>query len=100
MRREFVKFPFKLYENSPYWVPPIIREEMAVFDSSKNPILKDANLKLFLAYKNNKLVGRVAAVITWIDVKEQKNKKMRFGWFDFIDDFQERALLNKKLKIS
>ena len=53
---------------------------------TKNPILKDANLKLFLAYKNQKLVGRIAAVINWIEVKEQKNKKMRFGWFDFIDD--------------
>ena len=52
--REFVKFPFELYKNSPYWVPPIIAEEMNVFDKTKNPILQDAEVTLFLAYKNSK----------------------------------------------
>ena len=100
MRREFVKFPFKLYADSPYWVPPIISEEMAVFEASKNPILKDADLRLFLAYKDQKLVGRIAAIINWVEVKEQKNKKMRFGWFDFVDDFQvSKALLAKVIEI-
>ena len=94
--REFVKFPFELYKNSPYWVPPIISEEMNVFDRAKNPILQDAEVKLFLAYKNSRIVGRVAAIINWIEVNAQEIKKMRFGWFDFIDDLEvSSALLSK-----
>jgi hypothetical protein len=73
---------------------------MAVFNPSKNPILKDANLKLFLAYQDRKLVGRVAAIVNWIEVKAQNTKKMRFGWFDFIDDVEvSKALLDKVSEI-
>lgn len=96
--RVFVKFPFKLYQNSKNWVPPIIREELKVFDASHNPVLKDASIKLFLAYKNEVVVGRIAAIINWLEVKEQKIKKMRFGWFDVIDDYEVSALLLKRVK--
>ena len=95
-KKSFVKFPFKLYKNSPYWVPPIISEELKVFDKSKNPILQDAEVQLFLAYRGNRVVGRVAAIVNWIEINEQNVKKMRFGWFDFIDDLSvSRALLEK-----
>lgn len=98
--KAFVKFPFELYKDSRYWVPPIIKEEMAVFNPSKNPILQNANLKLFLAYKNGEVVGRVAAIVNWIEVKAQNTKKMRFGWFDFIDDVEvSKALLDKVSEI-
>ena len=40
--KKFVKFPFTLYKDSPYWVPPIINDELATFDKDKNPIFKDA----------------------------------------------------------
>lgn len=94
--KKFVKFPFALYENSPYWVPPIINDELASFDKDKNPVFKDAEARFFLAYKDNEIVGRVAAIINWIEIKDQQIKKMRFGWFDFIDDKEvSKALLNK-----
>lgn len=95
--KDFVKFPFKLYKNSKYWVPPIISEEIAVFNPNKNPILKDAKIKLFIAYKNNEIVGRIAGIINNIEVKEQKIKKMRFGWFDFIDDNNVSSALIAKV---
>ena len=44
--KDFVKFPFKLYKNSKYWVPPIINEEIAVFNPNKNPILKEMKLAI------------------------------------------------------
>ena len=66
--KAFVKFPFELYKDSCYWVPPIIKEEIAVFNPSKNPILQNANLKLCLAYKDGGIVGRVAAIVNWIEV--------------------------------
>ena len=84
--KEFVKFPFKLYKNSKYWVPPIISQEIKTFNKKENPVFKDAEARFFLAYKNNELVGRIAAIINWLEIKNQNQKKMRFGWFDFIDD--------------
>ncbi|WP_026755876.1 GNAT family N-acetyltransferase [Sediminibacter sp. Hel_I_10] len=91
---QFVKFPFKIYKNSKYWVPPIIKQELETFDKSKNPIFQDAEARFFLAFKDGELVGRIAAIINWLEVKEQQQKKMRFGWFDFIDDLDvSKALL-------
>ena len=83
--KEFVKFPFKLYKNSEYWVPPIVSQEIKTFNKKENPVFKDAEARFFLAYKDNEQVGRVAAIINWLEVKNQNQKKMRFGWFDFID---------------
>jgi GNAT superfamily N-acetyltransferase len=94
--KAFVKFPFKLYKDSKYWVPPIISEELKIFSKKENPVFNDAEATLFLAYKNNEIVGRVAAIINWLEVKDQTLKKMRFGWFDFIDDLEvSQTLFNK-----
>lgn len=98
--KTFVKFPFKLYKNSKYWVPPIINEEIKVFDKKENPVFKNAEATLFLAYKGNDIVGRIAAIINWIEVNDQLIKKMRFGWFDVIDDINvTETLLNKVIEI-
>lgn len=98
--KKFVKFPFSLYKDSPYWVPPIIKEEMESFNPQKNPVFQNAEASFFLAYKDEKIVGRVAAIINWLEVKEQQLKKMRFGWFDFVDDFEvSEALLDKVVEI-
>lgn len=98
--KNFVKFPFKLYKNNKFWVPPIIKDEVASFDRKENPVFEHADARFFLAYKNGKIVGRISAMINWIEVKEQKVKKMRFGWFDFIDDFEvSRSLLKKVIAI-
>ncbi|TKD66192.1 GNAT family N-acetyltransferase [Flavobacterium sp. ASW18X] len=98
--KAFVKFPFSLYKNNPYWVPPIIKDELETFDQTKNPVFANAEARFFLAYKENKIVGRVAAIINWLEVKEQGLKKMRFGWFDFVDDLEvSKALLQKVASI-
>ena len=94
--KEFVKFPFKLYKDSTSWVPPIIDEEVKVLNKNENPVFDDADGRFFLAYKDHEIVGRIAALINWIEVKGQGIKKMRFGWFDFIDDFEvSKALIDK-----
>ena len=74
--RKFVTFPFGLYKNNPYWVPPIISEELESFDPEKNPVFEHAEARFFLAYSNGEIVGRVAAIVNWIEVKQQKIKKM------------------------
>ena len=93
---EYVKFPFSLYRNNPYWVPPIIKEELESFDKTKNPAFKSADATFFLAYKNNEIVGRIATIINWNEVNDQQKKKVRFGWWDVIDDLEvTKALLEK-----
>ena len=94
--KKFVLFPFSLYKNNKYWVPPIIKDEINNFDANNNPVFKHSQAWFLLAYKNDKIVGRVLAIINWHEVNEQKIKKMRFGWFDMIDDVEvSKALLAK-----
>jgi hypothetical protein len=94
----FVKFPFELYKNNAYWVPPIISEELETFNKNINPVFKHAEAKFFVAIKNNQIVGRIAAIINFTELNEQNIKKMRFGWFDFIDDLEVSAMLLKKVE--
>ena len=73
--KAFVKFPFSLYKDSKYWVPPIISQELKTFNKKINPVFNDAEARFFLAYKDQKIVGRVAAIINWLEVKSQNQKK-------------------------
>lgn len=92
----YIKFPFSLYKNNTYWVPPIIADELETFDKTKNPAFENAEAYFYIAYKGNEIVGRVAAIINWSEVNDQQKKKVRFGWFDVIDDIEvTKALLEK-----
>ena len=93
----FVKFPFKLYSNNPYWVPPIINEEVETIDHKINPVFQNSSARFFLAYKKGVIVGRIAAIVNWIEIKEIKKNKVRFGWFDVIDDIDVSKLLLKQV---
>ena len=96
----FVRFPFELYRNSPYWVPPIVEEEINTFDKSVNPVFDQAEARYFLAFKDNKIAGRIAAIVNWHEVRHQGLAKMRFGWFDVVDDIEvTKALLEKVAEI-
>ena len=86
--RAFFQFPFELYRNCPQWVPPITKEEMDIFDPQKNAVFEHAMARLFLAKKKGKVVGRIAAMINWVEIEELKKTKVRFGWYDTIDDLQ------------
>ena len=93
---EFVKFPFSLYKDNKYWVPPIIADELESFDKTKNPAFESAEAYFYLAYKDHVIVGRISAIINWGEVNNQHKKKVRFGWFDVIDDIEvTKALLEK-----
>jgi hypothetical protein len=93
---EYIKFPFSLYKNNAYWVPPIISDELETFDKTRNPAFENAEAKFYIASKDDKIVGRIAAIINWQEVNHQHKKKVRFGWFDVIDDIEvTKALLEK-----
>ena len=95
--RRFVNFSFTMYSKNPYWTPPIINEEIDALDQSKNPVFKNAKGHYFLALKDGVIVGRIAVMINWIEVYKLKKKKVRFGWFDVIDDINVTAALMEKV---
>ncbi len=92
--RAFVQFPLNLYKHCPYYVPGLFVDEMTTLDPRKNPMAKYCKQELFLACRDGKVVGRVAAIINEIANRDWKHEEVRFGWMDFIDDREvSRALL-------
>ena len=86
-------FPFSLYKGCDYWVPPIISEELESMDKEKNPVFENAEAEFYIAKKDGVTVGRIAAMVNWVEIEEQKKNKLRFGWYDTIDDLE----VSKKL---
>jgi hypothetical protein len=84
--KEFVKFPFTLYRNSKFWVPPLIKDELSILDPSKNPAMDHSESVLYVAKENGRIVGRIAGIINHLEVEKMGLRQVRFGWFDFIDD--------------
>ncbi len=84
--RAFIKFPLSLYKGCPHYVPSLYLDEMSALDENKNPMCKYASFAKFLAYKDGKLAGRVAAIINEIANRDWNHAEVRFGWIDFIDD--------------
>lgn len=86
--KDFVKVPFSIYKDNPYWVPPLIRDEMEIFDPRKNPAFEYADCRLFIAEKDGCPVGRVAAIDNRAANEKYNVRNLRFGWFDTIDDIE------------
>lgn len=84
--RKFVKFPFELYKNHPYWIPPLIKGELNALQPETNPSLEHCEWKYLLAYKDGKIAGRIAGIINNRFIELWEKKYTRFCWFDFIDD--------------
>jgi GNAT superfamily N-acetyltransferase len=92
--KKFIGFPYKLYKNHPYWVPPLFMDEMNTLRKDKNPAFEHCEAHYWLAYKGKKIVGRIAGIINQLYIDKWKNKYARFGWIDFIDDREvSKALL-------
>ena len=84
--KAFVLFPFELYKGSRYWVPPLIAGEMKTFDPAHNPTLEFCQVQLILAYKQGRIVGRLALIVNRRENELLGQRKLRFGWLDFEDD--------------
>ncbi len=90
---DFIKFPFQIYKNHPYWVPPLIIDEFNTLKPNKNPVYQNADAQLFLAFQNGKIVGRIAVMVNWLEINKLGKRKARFGWYDVIDDLTISKLL-------
>lgn len=96
--KQFVKFPMDLYKGNPYYVPSFINDEINIWSPSENPALQYSESKQYLAFKDQKLVGRIAVIINHKEEKELGIRKVRFGWIDFIDDPEvSQALIQKAI---
>ena len=95
--RKFVDFPNRLYKGNPYFVPKLFTDEIATLDPKKNPAYDFSESRLYLAYKDGEIVGRVAAIINHKANEKWNHKEMRFGWIDFIDDREVSAALIGKV---
>ncbi len=84
--KEFVKVPFAIFKGNPHWVPPLIMDDIATFDRAKNPAFAEAEARFFVAHKDGRPVGRLAAIISHVANKKYGAKNIRFGWFDTIED--------------
>ena len=84
--KAFIRFPVRLYKDVPYFVPGLVIDEAATLNLRKNPIGKFCKAVYFLAYKDGKVVGRVAAIINERANAAWGHQEVRYGWFDFIDD--------------
>lgn len=92
--KTFIKVPFEIYKGDPYWVPPLIMDDLDTFTPTKNPAYEHAEAKLFLAYKNGKAVGRIIGILSHAANDKYNTKNLRFGWFETINDYEvARSLL-------
>ncbi len=88
-RRElerFIRFNYELYKGNPYSVPDLYDDMLNTFSKTKNAAFEFCEADYFLAYKEGRLVGRIAAIINHKANDTWGKKEVRFGWVDFVDD--------------
>lgn len=94
--KAFIKFPWKVYRGDPNWVPPLIMDVKEKLDRKKNPFFEHAEMELFLAYKDEKITGRIAAIIDGNHNEFHEEKVVFFGMYESYDDLETaQALLDK-----
>ena len=93
--KTFIDFHYDLYEGNEYDVPNLFSDEMNTLSKDKNAAFEFCEAEYYLAYKDGKLAGRVAAIINHKANSKWGKKSVRFGWIDFIDDREvSKALLD------
>lgn len=91
--KKFARFNYNLYKDNPYSVPDLYSDIMKTFRKDKNPAFEFCEADYFLAYQDDKIVGRVAAIINHKSNSRWEKKAVHFGWIDFIDDPEVCRLL-------
>ncbi len=84
--RQFVQFSIDIYEGNEFFVPPLVYDEIATLSRDKNPAFEHCDAAYFLAYREEKIVGRIAVMINHKANNVWSEKNARFGFVDFIDD--------------
>lgn len=94
--KKFIFFPWKVYKGDPHWVPPFIKEFKEKINKDKNPFFKFAEMELFLAYRNEEVTGRIAAILDKSHNNLHNEKVAFFGLYESLNDSNtSNALLNQ-----
>ncbi len=91
--QQFASFANRLYKGNPYYVPAMVRDEMQVLDRGHNPAFEFCDADYFLALRDGRVVGRVAAIYNPRANEAWDKNAVRFGWLDFEDDPDVSAAL-------
>ncbi|MFQ5751715.1 MAG: hypothetical protein ACE5HI_06940 [bacterium] len=93
--KEFIRLPWKIYKNDPFWVPPLIIDMKKILNKKKNPFFQHSDAELFLAQKNGETVGRIAAILNNRHNEVHNEKIGFFGFFESVNDLEvSKALVN------
>jgi GNAT superfamily N-acetyltransferase len=93
-RKEFLLFPWEIYQKDPLWVPPILSESEKVLDPMRGPFFQRGAAECFTAWRGNKLVGTICVAEDRITNQQRCHKDCMFGFFEYI---QDRAVFNELL---
>jgi len=96
--KQFIRFNYEMYKDNPYSVPDLYEDMLNTFDKKKNGAFEFCDADFFLAYKDGKLVGRIAAILNKKANETWGMKHVRFGWIDFIDDDKVSQALIKEVE--
>ena len=96
--KTFIRFNYELYKNNPYSVPDLYDDMLGTFSPKKNAAFEFCEADYFLAYREGRIVGRVAAIINRRANETWKKQSVRFGWIDFIDDIEVSTALIDTVK--
>ncbi len=91
--RAFVRFPLSLHAQDPCWVPPLLSEDIDTLRRDRNPAFAFCDAAYYLAYRDGKVVGRIAGIVNHRAVQKWGARLARFGWLDFVDDPEVSAAL-------
>lgn len=96
--KKFIEFHYDLYEGNAYDVPNLYSDELNTLRKDRNAAFDFCEAEYFLAYKEGRIVGRVAAIINHKANDKWDRKSVRFGWIDFVDDTEVSAALIKAVE--
>ena len=91
--KQFIQFYYDLYRGSEQAVPYLFFDEMATLRRDKNPSFECCEADYFMAFKDGRMAGRVAAIINRRANERWKVNQVRFGWLDFVDDIEVSTAL-------
>ncbi len=96
--KQFIRFNYEMYKDNPYSVPDLYDDMLNTFSCDKNAAFEFCEADYFMAYKDGKPVGRVAAIMNNRANETWNKKEVRFGWIDFIDDAEVSDALLKTVE--
>lgn len=96
--KRFIRFNYEFYKDNPYSVPDLYDDMLNTFSPKKNAAFEFCEADYFLALRDGKIVGRVAAIINRRANEKWNRKTVRFGWIDFIDDMEVSTALIDTVK--